>query len=543
MSEASSMPHTSEDITHRISRASVLSHHASSKFVEKNYEIEREVGRGAYGRVYLVLDRVTKLKRVCKVVNIDGMEEETLEMMKKETELLCQLDHPKVVKMYEYAIDEKDNELVMVIEYLSGGDGFDLLEKADGIPLREELVCKLAHQALQALCYCHSEGVVHRDIKPDNIMFTSPVDLGDDPSSPGGGLNCKLIDFGVAAHQDVSSRGLIGTAPYTAPEVAVFADEDNSPNLKNYTAKADLWSLGVTIFELLMDERPFPFDGNKMATLKFVRAYESFDELEMKFQKLTVWGQRSEHARSFLASLLVADPEQRLSATEALQHPWLRMYSGKGILGLPSHDHSLELPPVLPPLFSFTSLQTVRAMAGYQDAPAVMRCCLFVIAARLGAPDLEQFGKTFLKIDSDGDGKVTREEFSKALSTNAVFAGMTEMSDILEALDAADLDHSGDISFTEFVALCLYSRSAIQESCGDTSHRERLVRQAFLALDDDRDGLVTSEQLRAIFQDDCPLFDLLPQDRPFNIDQWISFAHDMKSATGYKPRMPIVCPL
>merc|ERR1712146_771385 len=103
--------------------------------------------------------------------------------------------------------------------------------------------------------------------------------------------------------------------------------------------------------------------------------------------------------------------------------------------------------------------------------------------------------------------------------------GVGASIDIDAILNAADLDHSGGINFTEFVAVCLYARHAVQGSL------DNLMQQAFEALDDDRDGLVTLEQVRSLFRErDGPGFQWLPQDRPFNIDEWFACLRDVKSS-------------
>jgi serine/threonine protein kinase len=234
-----------------VKKSSVVSQHASSDFVAKHYDVGRELGKGAFGRVDLVTDQITGQERVCKLVSTQDMAANTLEMMKKEVELLCQLDHPNVIRIFEYAFDESRAELVMILEYLRGGDCFDLLEIANGQPLNEALLAGLIHQGLIALCYCHSQGVVHRDVKPDNLMLLERIDLGATHA------DCKLIDFGIAAHRDIPKRGLYGTPPYAAPDVAVFAKKRNARQVKDITPKADVWSLGVTAFQLLLDEGPF----------------------------------------------------------------------------------------------------------------------------------------------------------------------------------------------------------------------------------------------------------------------------------------------
>jgi Ca2+-binding EF-hand superfamily protein len=149
-----------------------------------------------------------------------------------------------------------------------------------------------------------------------------------------------------------------------------------------------------------------------------------------------------------------------------------------------------------------------------------------VIAARLGVSDLERFGATFIRLDKDGDGMIMRAELEEALNDSQ--EGVSVNVDAV--LEAADLDHTGGIGFTEFVAACLYARHATK---GTRSKHQHLMEQAFRALDDDRDGYVTFDQVRMLFRErDAPSFRWLPQDRPFLIDEWCSCLRAVESSRG-----------
>merc|ERR1719181_1470152 len=105
-------------------------------------------------------------------VSVAGMSDSMVRMLKKEAELLCTLDHPGIVRLYEYAEDTELQQIIMILEHVAGGGCDDLLAQSLGVPLSESLVVKIVHQVLVTLAYCHARGIVHRDIKPENIMLT-----------------------------------------------------------------------------------------------------------------------------------------------------------------------------------------------------------------------------------------------------------------------------------------------------------------------------------------------------------------------------------
>jgi len=182
--------------------------------------------------VALVKERATGQERVCKVVNIAGMDPRNVELTRIEIQLLCDLDHPRVVRLYEYAEDSARQEIVMILEYLPGGDCLGLVTNSQYI--EEELISRIIYQSLVALGHCHQQGIYHRDVKLENLMLASET-RGNLP-------DCKLIDFGLGTRCDGHVREVLGTPAYIAPEVK---------REEGYTPAADVWSLGVCAFELL----------------------------------------------------------------------------------------------------------------------------------------------------------------------------------------------------------------------------------------------------------------------------------------------------
>jgi len=468
--------------TRGVEKSCLVVKRSSHQDVEKQYEDIRKLGSGAFGTVNLVRDRSTAQERVRKIVSTATMEPGHLEIVRKEIELLSTLDHPGVVKLYEFCEDPVAKQLVLILEHMPGGTCDTFLDFGQGLP-SEALLAKLIYQVLSALSYCHEQGIIHRDVKPENLALTRAAGAWSSP-------DCKLIDFGIACQSkpgQLMSTRPIGSRAYMAPEMV---------RCKPYTAKVDTWALGVTTFELLAG--CLPFGGRKQwkqeSSFDYILEYGTFEDAEAKLGGSFWWGWRSSDAHEFVSSLLCVDPSQRPTAAEALEHPWLQSYQ--------------------PDQPRFTQ-DIAQSLASYASLPSIARCCLLIIAARMNIPNLEILGGIFLGADADGDGKLSLEDLAGALEDVQEgwwSWGATVDIDVEKVLSAADLDHSGAIGFTEFVAACI---------CGRHRSFEDLVRQAFHVLDTDRDGLVSIHQVQRLFRErDAPLLAKLPQHRPFNKAEW-----------------------
>merc|ERR1719326_1562925 len=157
-------------------RAGLIPRHNTSSFVSKNYEVVKELGKGSFSRVQLLRDRRSGAARVLKISE-GGMGTKQSQMLKNEIHLLSALDHPNIVKIYEYSEDISRGQLLMVLEYVGGGDCQQLLRSSRS-PQSEAFIAKLIWQLLSVLNYCHARGILHCDIKPENMMLTQPSSKG-----------------------------------------------------------------------------------------------------------------------------------------------------------------------------------------------------------------------------------------------------------------------------------------------------------------------------------------------------------------------------
>ena len=189
------------------------------------YKIERDLGEGGYGKVFLVRHRKMQLLRAMKVISVNSKNEE--EKTDDEIELLKQLDHPNIVKLFEYFSDSE--KYYLITEYCKGGDLSDLIIKKKK-KLSEESAAYIMYQIFRALIYCHNtHHLIHRDIKPENIVVFRQNSAGEDL------YDIKLIDFGIAKifnKVDKNNDNKVkGSLIYIAPEV-----------LSNrFDEKCDIW--------------------------------------------------------------------------------------------------------------------------------------------------------------------------------------------------------------------------------------------------------------------------------------------------------------
>mmetsp|Transcript_32055 Transcript_32055/g.75183 ORF Transcript_32055/g.75183 Transcript_32055/m.75183 type:complete len:588 (+) Transcript_32055:56-1819(+) len=457
-------------------KAKLIPVHSSASFLYKHYEVLSALGEGSFGSIRLVRDRETGSERVCKIVDIRGLPAEAADLARNEIQVLATVDHPYIVRLYEYAEDKNLNQLFMVLEHVPGGDCLELLRRSNSF-LDESLVARLVQQTLCAIAYLHSRDIVHRDIKPENMMVSR--------SAPWKKWNCKLIDFGVARQMQRSTDSL-GTAPYVAPEVL--------GGRGSHTLKADMWSLGCTTIELLSGKAPFgkpcDYNGDQEPVFGRVRGFTSFQDLESQLEEMSAWNRRSFEAQEFVASLMQLDPSMRPTATEALEHPWLE-------------GHRPDSPGVTP--------EMLRSMVSYAKASSLERWCLLLVAVRSDIPDLAALGAAFMLLDTDLDGRLSRSELVEGIYGSARCWAAPDI-DVGEIFNAADLYQCGGLSFSEFVAACSYSQYRPLQLLADT---------VFSTLDSDRDGLVHMSDIRPICRE-CDLRFLvsLPQSRPFTADDW-----------------------
>ncbi|XP_054260207.1 serine/threonine-protein kinase SIK3-like isoform X2 [Macrosteles quadrilineatus] len=252
------------------------------------YELHKTIGQGNFAVVKLATHVVTKTKVAIKIIDKTKLDEDNLKKIFREIQILTKLRHCHVIRLYQ--VMETEKMIYLVTEYASGGEIFDYLVKNGKIPENE--ACRVFHQIVSAVSYCHSQHIVHRDLKAENLLLDE-------------NMNIKLADFGFSNHF-VPGEMLstwCGSPPYAAPELFEGKQYDGP--------KADIWSLGVVLYVLVCGA--LPFDGT---TLQCMRNRV----MAGKFRIPYFMSADCEH---LIRHMLLVDPDKRLSIRQIQAHRWM----------------------------------------------------------------------------------------------------------------------------------------------------------------------------------------------------------------------------
>jgi len=373
-----------------------------------------------------------------KSIHLSRITDESFhEELRNEIDILKSLDHPNIVRPIETF--ELGKNLFITMELCSGGD----LYSRD--PYTEEDAALITTKILNAVAYMHRLGVIHRDLKYENVMFANKSDNAE----------IKIIDFGLSKKylpEDHLSDG-VGTIYTMAPQV-LEGDYDN---------KSDLWSVGVLCYMLLSSQMPFYGKKRRHVIEKIMNCNYDF--------RGNRWNRVSEDAKAFVMSLLQYNPEQRKSAAEAMTSPWLVESA---------HNSKYER--------SFAAMnEVVASIEMFASYSKLKRLALMIIAHKSTSEEIGFLRAAFDRYDSEKNGTISFPEFESIMS---VFGYSTKESQTL--FQNVDLDGSGIIHYTEFLAATLETHGLLEE--------ERLA-EAFDRLDSDDSGFISKKNLRGILSD------------------------------------------
>eukprot|EP00240_Pyramimonas_obovata_P006190 CAMPEP_0118953546 /NCGR_PEP_ID=MMETSP1169-20130426/56747_1 /TAXON_ID=36882 /ORGANISM="Pyramimonas obovata, Strain CCMP722" /LENGTH=309 /DNA_ID=CAMNT_0006901033 /DNA_START=144 /DNA_END=1069 /DNA_ORIENTATION=- len=269
------------------------------------YVLGEEVGFGAYSTVYKAtsLTEPGGTEVAVKVLRrkVEGNDEQVLQREIKMLQRVAQQIQPHPTFAHTLRVFEESEQVAIVMELCTGGTLLELIEEKE--QLSEIEAGKVTVQLLEAVRALHAAGVVHRDIKMENVLLAGAPD----------DLRLKLVDFGTAVLEEEACSGdgiVVGTMEYASPE-ALNAD---------YPPACDLWAIGVTLFILLSGGLPFESEADSRLG-RF-----AFEEEE--------WAEVPEGPKDLLRQLFVVDFSRRITAEEALQHPWVQHI--REVAGIPA---------------------------------------------------------------------------------------------------------------------------------------------------------------------------------------------------------------
>lgn len=350
-------------------------------------------------------------------------------MIQNEIQILTELDHPNIVKIYEYF--ETDDKFYMVMELFKGKPLFKNIKL---FRHNEEKCAEILYQLLRALNYIHQKGIIHMDIKAENILYLNG--------------EIKVIDFGLSCFNSYKKKlnKMIGTKIYFAPEVMKH----------NYSYKCDIWSSGVLLFALLTAKMPFDGGSDQMI---FNNIKNKKFNYNLKKDTRISW-----EAKEFVKLMLTIDPEKRPPANTLLSHKFLQKRPKLEFKG-----SSIRL------------LQNVNQF--HLKNKLQRRIYYFFVHNMVLQKEHEKFGKVFRQLDKDGDGELSRSEIQEGFKILGKEESTEELDRIFEIID---VDGDGAISYTEFVAAAFEKTEFLKED---------RISQFFQALDSKKVGAIRIDDI------------------------------------------------
>jgi len=272
----------------------------------KTYKLGKLLGKGSFGAVYLCEAVGTGRQFVMKRIGLANVKAKEQRQAYQEVKLLQRLHHEYIVSYQDSFLDKRTTELCIVMQFCSGGDLHAALRKAQGAGRRisESTASRWLAQLTLALQHVHAAGIIHRDLKTQNVFLTEKADV-------------KLGDFGVSRvlerPTDLAAT-TVGTPYYMAPEIFRKVP---------YSAKADMWALGCVLYEVLTLKHAFDANDMNGLAMKIVRG--KYPEIPSTFTDgAGRSGAYSPDLREKIKALLNPNPEHRPSSTELLKQPLLQ---------------------------------------------------------------------------------------------------------------------------------------------------------------------------------------------------------------------------
>ena len=419
------------------------------------YEVIKKIGEGAYGKIYKVKNKQSGDIRAMKQITKSKITD--LKKFQTEIKILSMVDHPNIVRLFEVIEDDKYFNLLQ--ELCTGGE---LYKKYQTCQLKEKEIANIFNQIMSAVAYCHEKGIVHRDLKLENILFVT-----EEPDSP-----IKIIDFGFSVlfekktndekekdkdkENDLKKFGFkrmkskVGTLYYISPEIIKG----------NYDEKCDIWACGVILYILLCGYPPFSGNTDK-------EVYNLITQVKYDFNKEN-WKNISKYARDLIKNMLTP-AKNRYTAKQVLASKWLEVKL--------KDNADVKKNQIL----------DYRRINKYKTFNKFKQVILTFIASRLSSEESKAIRTIFCNIDEDKKGFITFEDFRKYIINEYDIDDLMENEEELrKGFQSVDIDHNNKIDYTEFLAANLERKIFL---------KEEKLKEAFRAFDINDTGAIKKEDI------------------------------------------------
>ena len=411
----------------------------------KKYKPTKVLGSGSFGCVYEAKNTTFGNKVAMKVIKKDKENELDEQEIRNEINILKQLSHPNIVKIYEFYISE--NHYYIITEFCKEGELFSYIKNK----YSERQLAVLFYQVFSGLWYLHENKILHRDIKLENIM----IDGKEKDKSTGEELFwAKIIDFGTAKlfEKNKKEKDVVGSSYYIAPEVLK----------QNYNEKCDTWSVGVILYMTLVGRAPF--DGKDDEEIIYKINSVDYNKNEPRLVK------HSPEVRDLVSHLLDKNIEKRYSAKEALNHPWFTKFEGRALF---RNFEEEEVKPYINNLLKYTfnsKIQQLVIAFLVHNLPSTDSSILIL--------------KLFRHFNKSGNCKLSKEELTNGLYH---FKSKEEVDKIIDHLFVLlDGDNDGFLEYEEFLRACIDRKQIITTT---------YLKYAFKFIDKEKTGTLDAQKI------------------------------------------------
>ncbi|CAK7346122.1 unnamed protein product [Dovyalis caffra] len=417
------------------------------------YDLDKELGRGQFGITYLCTEKATGRNYACKSISSRKLvSAKDIEDVRREILILEHLTGQPNIVEFRGAYEDKQN-LHLVMELCYGGELFDRII-AKGTYSEKE-AATIIRQIVNVVHVCHFMGVFHRDLKPENFLFASKEE-----NAP-----IKATDFGLSVFIEEGKvyKDIVGTPDYSAPELL----------RRSYGKEVDVWSAGIILYILLSGISAFWAETEK-------GIFDAILEGNLDLHS-DPWPNISSSAKDLIKKMIRNDPKRRITAAQALEHPWMKVdggASGKPVdsavlirmkqframnklkkLALKVIAENLSEEEIKGSKQMFSNMDTDRSgsklteveIKQLMDANGTLDYVEFITATmhRHRLDKEENLYKAFQYFDKANRGFITREELRQAMAQY----GMGDDAAIDEVIEDVDTDKDGNIHYEDFAAM------------------------------------------------------------------------------------------
>lgn len=365
-----------------------------------------QIGKGAFGEVRKALHLESGVYRAIKIIYKEQTRPEDQKKILNEIEVLKRLDHPNIVKIYEYFEDGKF--IYIVMELVTGGELFDKIQSVHRFT--EKKAAEYFIQILSGVNYLHKHKIVHRDLKPENVLFDGEI--------------LKIVDFGTSKIYDASKKmkKCHGTPYYIAPEVLNGS----------YTEKCDVWSCGVILYIMLCGFPPFNGKDDDEILDAVLKGKFNFNLPEFKHVSNT--------AKNLIKKMLTYNPKDRITIEETLADEWFKLVN----------NQETELNRnVLLNLKNFTTKNKMQQAIYF-----------FLVNHMTSKEEQKELIKTFKALDTNNDGVISRRELLEGFKK---IDNLLTEADVNSMMKKIDNNQSETIDYTEFVAAAIDKKNLLSD--------------------------------------------------------------------------------